>query len=178
VVYDDHARRFLLRAKNGHRVEILSPLATQLALVVSTSGIANGVDAVVAVPSTRLARWRRGFNPATVLAAELARCSRKRILPGALRKRRFGGAPLKARGAAARWAEAGGSISCELGLAGARILLVDDVLTTGATVVACANALRANGTEEVRVAVWARTLLTGSGFDRLGEAPYNPFPPG
>jgi predicted amidophosphoribosyltransferase len=44
------------------------------------------------------------------------------------------------------------------GAAPARVLLVDDVVTTGATLAACRNALRAAGTSEIAAVVFARTL--------------------
>jgi ComF family protein len=165
VDYETHARRFLLRAKHGHRPEILRPLAGQLAAAVAISRLAEDIDGVVPVPTSLLARWRRGFNPARLLASELARAARLPLLDDVLRKRELGGPAMKALKAPARWKGAGRSIALRRRVPGARILLVDDVLTTGATAAACANALRAAGAVEVRVAVWARTPSHGAGFD-------------
>jgi len=166
VDYDAGARQFLLRAKSGHRAEILRPLAGQLAAAVSVSRLADGIDGVVPVPSSVVARWRRGFNPAKELADELAKAVGLPLLDGVLRKRGFGGPPVKGLRARERWAGAGRSIALRRMVPGAKILLVDDVLTTGATAAACANALRAAGAVEIRLAVWARTPSFPAGFDR------------
>jgi predicted amidophosphoribosyltransferase len=166
VDYDDRARRFLLRAKNGRRPEVLRPLAAQLAAVVAISGIAEGVDGLVAVPSSAFSRFRRGFEPARELARELSRAAGRPLLDRVLRKRRLGGRAAKSLNAAERWAAANRSVDARRAVPGARILLVDDVLTTGATATACALALRAAGAVEVRVAVWARTPVPDRGFDR------------
>jgi len=167
VGYDERARRFLLRAKNGHRPELLTVLAGQLAAAVALSRLDRNVDAVISVPSTPWARLRRGFDPARVLAMELARATGLRFVHAALRKRSMTAPASKALGASARWAAAMGSIKSRRSLPGTTVLLVDDVLTTGATAAACAAALREAGASEIRVAVWARTpspqVLTGRG---------------
>jgi len=166
VAYDAHARRFLLRAKDGHRPEVLRPLAGQLAAAVSISGLAEDVDGVVPVPSTLIARWRRGFDPARKLAVVVADVCGLRLLDGVLKKRRIGGPPSKGLKASARWALALRNVTPCRSVPGAVILLVDDVLTTGATAAACAVALRSAGAREVRLVVWARTPSPESGFDR------------
>lgn len=166
VAYDAHARRFLLRAKDGHRPELFRPLAGQLAAAVSISGVAEGVDGVVPVPSTLIARCRRGFDPARKLALAVAAASGLRLFDGVLKKRRIGGPPSKGLKASARWAWALHSVTPRRTVPGAVILLVDDVLTTGATAAACTVALRSAGAREVRLVVWARTPSPESRFDR------------
>ena len=166
VDYDANAKQFLLSAKNGHRPEVLRPLAGQLAAAVLLSGLADGIDGIVPVPSSLPTRWRRGFNPARELARELARATGLPLLDAVLRKRGFGRREMKGLKGSARWAGAGRGLATVRRVPGAKILLVDDVLTTGATAAACAAVLRAAGAAEIRVAVWARTPSYASGFDR------------
>lgn len=157
VLYDAGARSFLLRAKDQLRPEILRPLGAQLAVVVKASGVVGRVDAIVPVPSARLARWRRGFDPAAEIAREIARTTGLPLLHSVLRQRSFSGPAAKALGAAARWRGSERKIVARCAVTGLRILLVDDVLTTGSTAAACAGSLRTAGATEVRAAVWART---------------------
>jgi predicted amidophosphoribosyltransferase len=157
VTYDAVAQRFLLRAKRDGRVEILAVLGVQLASMLAVSAFAADCEAVIPVPSHPLARLRRGFDPARALAWPVA-AALGIPLKGALRRR------LRRGGAAKRLSAAERARALEHAFAPAmrrplprRVLLVDDVLTTGATAAACVPPLRALGVEEVRVAVWART---------------------
>jgi predicted amidophosphoribosyltransferase len=156
VAYDEPARRFLLRAKLGGRPELLVPLGEQLARTIERSGLARGCSSVVTVPSHPWSRLRRGFDP----AIELGRVVARRLgLPLARRQlgRRVLGAPAKSLRGRDRRVRLAGAFRSRRGNPGRRVLLVDDVLTTGATAHACAAALRRSGAREVAVAVWART---------------------
>jgi ComF family protein len=157
VLYDEPARRFLLRAKNHGRAELLRPLGSHLMASIRAKGVLGRVDVVVPVPSSISARLRRGFDPANLLAREVARMAGLPHVRNALRRRAFSGPAAKGLGAAERWRGAERRVAARGALVGARVLLVDDVLTTGATATACARALREAGAREVRAAVWART---------------------
>jgi predicted amidophosphoribosyltransferase len=109
--------------------------------------------AVVAVPAAPLRRRRRGYDPAELIAAAAAA---ELGLPLAAVLRRAGGPRQVGRRRADRLATPPRVWACAA--VPDRALLVDDVLTTGATLAACAGALRAAGTAEVEAAVFARAL--------------------
>ncbi|PIE18983.1 MAG: phosphoribosyltransferase [Proteobacteria bacterium] len=114
---------------------------------------------VVPVPSHWRALRRRGFNPAGGLARGLARALGLTLAPTALRVRR----PLESsRGLsrAARRRRARGAFEARgRRVEGRAILLVDDVMTTGATAEAATSTLLASGATSVDVAVLARAVL-------------------
>ncbi|ANM31165.1 hypothetical protein ABI59_18685 [Acidobacteria bacterium Mor1] len=161
VLYRGTARRFLLRAKSG-RPELLDPLGDQLAEALGPGGFATDRSCVCFVPAHPFRRLRRGFNPAERLARRVASALtlplRRFTTVHALRH----GSPAKGRTAFERLTGAR-RFKPLLGATGERVLLVDDVLTTGATARDCATALLESGARSVHLAVWARALPR---FDR------------
>ena len=110
------------------------------------------VDVVTWAPTTPARLRARGFDQARLLARAVAR---ELHLPCRPLLRRNPGPAQTGRDAAAR--HTGPAFAGRTPLAGRRVLLVDDVVTTGATVSAAARALRRAGAERVTVVAAART---------------------
>jgi len=111
--------------------------------------------AIVAVPAHPVRRRTRGFDPAELLARALARKTGlrpARALRRSAAPSRQLGASREARREAARLGFAA------RGPAPRNVILVDDVYTTGATLSACALALKQAGAERVVAITWARAL--------------------
>lgn len=139
----------------------LKPLAKPLAgFLVRALSIDDHYDAIVPVPLHWRKRWRRGYNQSELLA----RCvAKKRGIPvwKALRRRRptavqagLTNAGRRRNVAAAFAVKSGPRFAGRL--AGKRILLIDDVMTTGATAGACATALKRGGAASVSLLTLAR----------------------
>jgi len=118
----------------------------------------NAADLIVPVPLHADRERERGFNQAVVIALELARLSRlpldeHSVVRRLHTERHRAGMDAKAR----RQSVAGAFVVRHRELiAGKRVLLVDDVFTTGATVSACAEVLKSAGAEKVFVLTVAR----------------------
>jgi ComF family protein len=118
--------------------------------------IGPSADVLVPVPlhSSRLAE--RGYNQSALLAAELSRATGLPVADGPLRRIRPT-EPQMALPAERRRANVVGAFAVRSAeLVGARVLLIDDVCTTGSTLEACAAALKAAGTLQVRALTLAR----------------------
>jgi ComF family protein len=119
-------------------------------------------DVVVPMPLHWRKRWQRGFNQAELLAREIARRWNAPV-NHALRRRRAG-RPQAGLTNAQRRSNVAGVFAIKRNLfdeqkplKGKRVLLIDDVFTTGATASACARVLKRAGAEHVTLLALART---------------------
>jgi ComF family protein len=128
-------------------------------------------DAIVPMPLHWRKRWQRGFNQAKLLAEALSRRTGIPVLE-AVRRRRATPPQAGLSNAERRRNVAGAfEVRRHVRLEGCRLLLVDDVFTTGATAGACAAALKRAGAERVSVLALARTDRR---LIRLSPAPSRP----
>jgi ComF family protein len=155
--YDEGAKRLILPLKHAGRVELALPLARQMAR--AGAAILAQADVLVPVPPHRLRLLARRYDQAALLARHLARLSGLPWLPRGLRRMRRTAA-LADRGAAERARVVEGAFALMRAgvgaIAGRHVVLVDDVVTSGATAEACARVLLAGGAASVAVLAAAR----------------------
>lgn len=160
VAYEGPARRLVQALKFRGAAAVAGPLAAQIVANAPPAMLAPGT-ALVPVPLQPARLRRRGFNQAERIAAGVARRARLELADCLERPGASGpgaAATQVGRGRADRLAALAGAIRLRPPAAPpARALLVDDVITTGATLAACAAALRAAGTREVAAIAYART---------------------
>lgn len=165
LAYDDASRGLILTFKHRERLAGVGAFAGWL--LAAGADLLATADLIVPVP---LHRWRllwRGYNQASVLALKVARRSGRACCPDLLIRRRATPSQ-QGLGADARQRNVTPAVF-EVArrhrerVDGARIVLVDDVLTTGATVGACATVLRRAGATQIDVLCLARVIRGASG---------------
>jgi len=149
VAYEGPGRALVRGLKYRGAVGLAEPMAAAIC-----AGAPSLAGVLVPVPLHPRRRRRRGYNQAERLAAAL---SRRCGMPVVDCLARSGSASARQVGRDRVQRLAGPPIDATHP-APARAVIVDDVCTTGATLAACAAALRAAGTEEVSAVVYARTL--------------------
>ena len=150
LAYDGPGRELVARLKYRNARSTIRWLAAHMAALVDSSH----VYVVTWVPTTAARRRRRGFDQAELLARAVARRLRR---PCRALLTRGDGPPQTGRSLHDR--RIGPSLAGRSRAGPARVLLVDDVITTGTTVSVAARALRAAGCAHVSVVAAARTPL-------------------
>jgi ComF family protein len=140
----------------GHDI-LVAPAGARMAACARRLG--SGLDEVVPVPSTARRNRDRGYDPGRLLAEEVSRRLRLPLRRHLSRVR--DAVPQSSVPAAERRRNVKGAFRADAAARGRRLLLVDDVMTTGATAFEAADALRAAGAAGVDLLVLARTPENG-----------------
>jgi len=159
VRFDDVARALVHALKYGDRLD----LAPMMGRWMATAGrsLTAEADAIIPVPLHWRRYWARRFNQSALLAETIAKASQVPLVLGALR--RVKATPQQVGlSQSARALNVQGAFrvspSGKAAVTGRRLILVDDVITTGATIDSCARALLRAGAAEVNVLTFARVV--------------------
>ena len=162
-LYDEASRDLVLKLKHADRSDLAALFASWIAR--SAGDLIADADALIPVPLHRLRLLSRRYNQAAEVARRLSTRMGVAYFPDALVRvratRSQGG-----QSAAGRRRNVAGAFRVATGwrrrVEGRRFVLIDDVLTTGATLEGCARALKAAGASGVDVAVIARVKESAS----------------
>jgi len=161
LVYHGSARRVLLGFKHSDRDHLVRLMAPQM--VRAARGLLTPDAVLVPVPLHRWRLWRRGYNQAALLARAVGKLGAVPVSVDALvRTRATAMSKGMTRTQRATNVRGAFAVARPAAIVGRAVILVDDVLTTGATVEACTRALRKAGAARVDVLTWARVVREGS----------------
>lgn len=152
--YRENVRDGILRLKFSGAAHLADPYGRMLAMKLYSGG-ARSYDGICWAPVSARRRRKRGYDQAQLLARSVGR--ELEILPMPLLRKTRDNPAQSGLGAAERRANVQGvyAFSGKMDIRGKRILLIDDVFTTGSTAEECARVLKTAGAAEVHCAVVA-----------------------
>ncbi|HOQ24282.1 MAG TPA: ComF family protein [Bacillota bacterium] len=151
-LYKDYFRQIILALKYFGRLELAEPLGGLLAARFEDEPELCRTQAIVPVPLHLHRLARRGFNQAELLARAMAKTVRRPVFSDTLERIKATKAQNQLTLEERRSNVAGAFVAANTGqIRGRRVLLVDDIMTTGFTVSECARVLLAAGATEVHV---------------------------
>jgi ComF family protein len=159
VRYDGVARDLVHAFKYGDRLDLAPVMGRWMAR--AGRELFGQADALVPVPLHWRRQWARRLNQSAALAAEISRASGVITLNGVLKRKRATPQQVglsKAERAANMQGAFKVSADSAAAVRGKRLILVDDVLTSGATAEACTKTLLRAGAAHVDVLVFARVV--------------------
>jgi ComF family protein len=159
-VYADPVDRWLPRFKFARDLAAGRVLADLMLEDPRLPALINGIDAMVPLPLHRARLGERGYNQALELARPLARTLGLPLRPDWLQRIRAT-APQTGLDARARRRNLRGAFVADAAMRGQRVLLIDDVITTGSSMLEASRACRRAGAVEIRVLAVARAPLGG-----------------
>ena len=157
LLYDGTARKLVLALKHGDRLDLVAPMARWMARALGE--VAPRESVILPVPLHRLRLFRRRYNQAALLGRAMSRMRMMPFWPDALIRHRHT-RQQDDMGHDDRFANQAGAFSVHpwhrQAIGGRSVLLVDDVMTSGATLSACADACIRAGAAQVNCVVLAR----------------------
>ena len=151
LVYDDATAKAIHRFKYGHDTTYSRPLGSMMA-----DYTLEGFDLIIPVPLHIKRLRERGFNQSLLLANAIGKRQGIPVDPYILKRTRWTEPQVNLTGLERKVNVKGAFEVCG-DVRGKRILIVDDVYTTGATVSECSKALKRSGAKEVCVLTLSRT---------------------
>lgn len=153
--YESHSEvsKLIYKLKYGDHPEYGYLMGQYLAEDFSMNGFFDGIDAIVPVPISRKRKWSRGYNQSEHIAKGIARVTGLPVRTDIVKRKSFQSSQTHLN-----WWQRHGNVEDAFTLKKAEwakdkhLLLVDDVLTTGATVMSCAKEICRAGNVKISVA--------------------------
>lgn len=152
--YKAHTRtsRIIYKLKYFDRPDIGVGMGRMAASEFMQNGFFDGIDCIVPVPLTRARRKERGYNQSEMIARGVSSITGIRMVADAVRRTTFSESQTRKD----RWERMDNvgevfECTCDSNIKGSHVLIVDDVITTGATIIGCASALVKAGALKISV---------------------------